>query len=888
MAVTYGFFNSVNGDRKYNAEQMSEYFRGIINEGVYQHLDGGLAVTAGTGLAVNVAAGRAIIQNRWVQNSAAMSLTIAAASETYARKDAVVIRLNWSSRSISIVVKTGTPAASPVAPSMTRNSTTYEMALAYVNVAANATSVTVTDKRSDSTVCGWVTVAQSTSGEVDAQLNAMKTGFDGVTYASPAAMVQGEDQKIYDAIYSNGMYTSAWSDGWINSSGTYVYNNLYLLSDNYIPVNLIKRIIWTTSSSTYTINMNFYDKDKNHICLKSFCAGGGTIETLPRIHNYVYCRIWVAKAGITDINSAVKIIFGNPDGIGWGYGFVNSSGQYNENTNYVLSDYVPINTIKKVVSTKAFIINVYAKDKTTVLYYSSFDAGTHTMPYKETINSNNADAFVKFWFSESDITNVNSDIYIEYGDGTDINNKVEMLNNLHTILKHEWIGSDGVVHYSLDYTCTSFIPIGLIKSITPRNGKTVSVVRYTDDFSFISYMSITTKTYLTISEGDAYVKIWLPTTNFASFDDDVYIEYGILQESENEIAMPAKEYMLSGTEYDLFPYNIVKVKDDDIVRIDPTSPGTTVRNTGDAVRIANPANIPYGTVVSKIISKYDNRTKESKSSFVVTSTPSYDYGTTYVQVIGDSFTAMSPSWIDYIFSESLCPGVQFVGLRKNKTYNTQYHEGRGGWGWSKYAQPTVGNGLDGNCYAGFWQPNGNYKYWGDVRFWVNTRKASTDREKYLYGGFDASKFDSSGYLLNPTTNDIMYDSRGFIIWNGSEWTTTSESSYTWGFDYAKYLSMWNITPPSVCVVMLGMNDFRYSFTINGWNSYKTNMDAFISSYKSAVPGGKFIVAIHCTDTGRNWNDGETMNISAESQNLNLWKYRKALIDEYDGRESEGI
>lgn len=200
MAVTYGFFNSVNGDRKYNAEQMSEYFRGIINEGVYQHVDGGLAVTAGTGLAVNVAAGRAIIQNRWVQNSAAMSLTIAAASETYARKDAVVIRLNWSSRSISIAVKTGTPAASPVAPSMTRNSTTYEMALAYVNVAANATSVTVTDKRSDSTVCGWVTVAQSTSGEVDAQLNAMKTGFDEVTYSSPAAMVQGCDELLQGQI----------------------------------------------------------------------------------------------------------------------------------------------------------------------------------------------------------------------------------------------------------------------------------------------------------------------------------------------------------------------------------------------------------------------------------------------------------------------------------------------------------------------------------------------------------------------------------------------------------------------------------------------------------------------------------------------------------------
>ena len=200
MAVTYGFFNSVNGDRKYNADQMSEYFRGIVSQGVFQHLDSGMAVSAGTGLSVSVAAGRAIIQNRWVQNSAALNLTISDASETYGRKDAVVIRLDKSSRAISIAVKTGTPAASPVAPSMTRGETTYEMALAYVNVAAGASSVTVTDKRSDSSVCGWASVAQATSGEVDQQLNDMKTGFDGVTYDSPAAMVRANDGRLADLV----------------------------------------------------------------------------------------------------------------------------------------------------------------------------------------------------------------------------------------------------------------------------------------------------------------------------------------------------------------------------------------------------------------------------------------------------------------------------------------------------------------------------------------------------------------------------------------------------------------------------------------------------------------------------------------------------------------
>ena len=199
MAVTYGYFNSVNGDRKYNADQMSEYFEGIINEGVCQHIGGGLAVTAGTGMAVSVASGKAFIGQKWIVNDSALTLSITAAADQ-ARIDAVVLRRNNTTRSCEIVVKNGTPSASPSAPSMTRTDSTYEMALAYVNVAAGATSVTVTDKRADTTVCGWATVAQSTSGEVDQMLNDMKTGFDGVTYPSPAAMVQGEDAKINDAL----------------------------------------------------------------------------------------------------------------------------------------------------------------------------------------------------------------------------------------------------------------------------------------------------------------------------------------------------------------------------------------------------------------------------------------------------------------------------------------------------------------------------------------------------------------------------------------------------------------------------------------------------------------------------------------------------------------
>lgn len=200
MAVTYGFFNSVNGDRKYNADTMSEFYTGICSPGVFQSVDNGLAVSAGTGLNVSVATGRAIVQKHWLKNDAALTLAISAASTTYARIDAVVIRFNSNNRNITIAVKDGTPSASPSAPSMTRAGGVYEMALAYVNVAAGATSVTVTDKRADSSVCGWATVAQSTSGEVDQMLDDMKTGFDGVVYPSPVEMVQGCDQFLQNQI----------------------------------------------------------------------------------------------------------------------------------------------------------------------------------------------------------------------------------------------------------------------------------------------------------------------------------------------------------------------------------------------------------------------------------------------------------------------------------------------------------------------------------------------------------------------------------------------------------------------------------------------------------------------------------------------------------------
>ena len=160
MAISYGFFNSLNGDRTYNADDMSTYFKGLISDGVYENVGGALQVMAASGMNVNVQTGRAIINSKWLENDAVLSLPITAAHVTLNRYTAVVIHLDLTARTISIITKDGANATNPTKPAMTNGATVKEMCLAYVYVKAGATSISqanITDTRPNNNVCGWIT-----------------------------------------------------------------------------------------------------------------------------------------------------------------------------------------------------------------------------------------------------------------------------------------------------------------------------------------------------------------------------------------------------------------------------------------------------------------------------------------------------------------------------------------------------------------------------------------------------------------------------------------------------------------------------------------------------------------------------------------------------------
>lgn len=161
MAITFGFFNSVNDDRLYNAETFNTYFEGLISQnGVYENVGDGLAVAAGTGLNVTVGTGKAIVNNHWVKLSAVETLEIATAHNLFGRYDMVSLRWNSTTRDVTLQVTTGTPASTPVRPTPITNDSAYEIVLAYVLVPANATQITtgnIYDQRPNTGVCGYIT-----------------------------------------------------------------------------------------------------------------------------------------------------------------------------------------------------------------------------------------------------------------------------------------------------------------------------------------------------------------------------------------------------------------------------------------------------------------------------------------------------------------------------------------------------------------------------------------------------------------------------------------------------------------------------------------------------------------------------------------------------------
>ena len=158
MAQKYGFFNSVNNDRVYDASDVARFLSKFFTNGIFNN---SLAVSSNDNMTVSVATGQANINGYGYENTETLTLDIDEADSELNRIDSVIVRLDLTNRQITTMILQGQYATTPSQPSIIRSGNVYDLRLANILVNAGATRITtedITDTRFGSD-CGNVTQA---------------------------------------------------------------------------------------------------------------------------------------------------------------------------------------------------------------------------------------------------------------------------------------------------------------------------------------------------------------------------------------------------------------------------------------------------------------------------------------------------------------------------------------------------------------------------------------------------------------------------------------------------------------------------------------------------------------------------------------------------------
>lgn len=148
----------------YNAQDVMKYYAGR-NSGVFETGDN-LKVSANGGLELRINTGMGWLAKDYVAsvafwNESVEYLMVDAGHDTYNRIDLVVVSWNFiqQEQNPKLIIRKGTPASSPAVPSLVNDSSTIEIALARINVAKGAITLSnrnIVDLRGNATYCPMV------------------------------------------------------------------------------------------------------------------------------------------------------------------------------------------------------------------------------------------------------------------------------------------------------------------------------------------------------------------------------------------------------------------------------------------------------------------------------------------------------------------------------------------------------------------------------------------------------------------------------------------------------------------------------------------------------------------------------------------------------------
>ena len=99
FSIKGGFFNSREGDRKYNAEDMNQPYARIISEGIFATPKGTPStnlqvLSASEGMNVIVKKGAGLLGAKWFESIADIAITVAQNSSIVPRIDSIIIQVD--------------------------------------------------------------------------------------------------------------------------------------------------------------------------------------------------------------------------------------------------------------------------------------------------------------------------------------------------------------------------------------------------------------------------------------------------------------------------------------------------------------------------------------------------------------------------------------------------------------------------------------------------------------------------------------------------------------------------------------------------------------------------------------------------------------------------
>ncbi|NLI21748.1 MAG: hypothetical protein GX418_09400 [Clostridiales bacterium] len=197
--ISWPFDSTVTADgngnplysKTYSADVLARILSKYFRNGVFGDQSDNLQVVEDAGMNVTVKPGDALINGRHCYEESERTLAVQAAHATLDRIDTVVLRLDLSVSVLAadLYVVEGTAAATPTAPSLTRNASVYELGLSDLFIAKATTAIPqhrITDTRLNSARCG---VVASVIGDTDttayyAQIASDLASFQAVQQAA--------------------------------------------------------------------------------------------------------------------------------------------------------------------------------------------------------------------------------------------------------------------------------------------------------------------------------------------------------------------------------------------------------------------------------------------------------------------------------------------------------------------------------------------------------------------------------------------------------------------------------------------------------------------------------------------------------------------------------